>query len=330
MPKFSLPALSLALGLAVISAGFLTAVVTAPTAPSGPCVAPYGPGKASALVSIVNQANGEPGVSFPTPLKTTGPQLSILAEGSGRPAYAGGYIDFDVTVFLGENLEFLTSSPYDPNNPLRRAIDPAGEDFFAAALECATPGSRLALTATVEDMFGTISEDDQIKNASTIVAIVDVHDTFPQRAYGSTRLAQSGLPTVVNTPEGVHGLSFPNAPIPTELRVSVLKQGTGVGIQDGSLVTAHFTGAVWNTRKIFASSFERELPLLLLVTDQRNTADGNGVIPGLAQALIGKTVGSQVLISVPPELGYLPGQAPFGVPEGATLVYVFDILGVTQ
>jgi hypothetical protein len=37
-----------------------------------------------------------------------------------------------------------------------------------------------------------------------------------------------------------------------------------------------------------------------------------------------------VLISVPPDVGYPPGMAPTGVPDGATLVYVFDILGVTQ
>jgi len=38
-------------------------------------------------------------------------------------------------------------------------------------------------------------------------------------------------------------------------------------------------------------------------------------------------VGSQVLISIPQELGDTAGQAPFGRPDGATLVYVFDILG---
>ncbi|MFT6973529.1 MAG: FKBP-type peptidyl-prolyl cis-trans isomerase, partial [Pontimonas sp.] len=47
-------------------------------------------------------------------------------------------------------------------------------------------------------------------------------------------------------------------------------------------------------------------------------------------ALIGQTVGSQVLVSVPPTEGYSPGTAPSGVPPGATLVYVFDILGVTN
>jgi len=45
---------------------------------------------------------------------------------------------------------------------------------------------------------------------------------------------------------------------------------------------------------------------------------------------VGQNVGSQVLVSVPPQLGYAPGGAPAGVPDGATLVYVLDIVGVSN
>jgi peptidylprolyl isomerase len=138
------------------------------------------------------------------------------------------------------------------------------------------------------------------------------------------------MPTVVQTDDGVHGISFPNAPLPTELRVSVLKQGDGVAIQEGDFVTTHFTAAVWNTREIFNTSFERGIPLTLVARDSFTTGEGLGVIPGVAQALIGQTVGSQVLVAIPPSLGYPAGAAPAGVPEGATLVYVFDILGTSK
>jgi hypothetical protein len=327
MPKFSFAGLVLALGSVIIAAGFLTGLVTTQSTPDGPCQSPYSAGKASALVSIVAADDGEPGVTFPTPLRTTGRELSVLEQGSGMPAYAGTYVDFDVTVFLGENLEYLTGSSFDPQNPIRREIEDESGDFFGGVLECQEPGTRLAVTTTVEDIFGPIQDDEFLQNSSTVVAIIDVHQTYPMKAEGRNRLPQSGLPTVVTTQEGVHGLSFPNAPIPTELRVSVLKQGMGPAISEGDFVTAHFTGAVWNTREIFVTSFDRGIPLSLSVINQSTAPDGVGVIPGLAQALIGQTVGSQVLISIPPELGYPAGQAPFGVPEGATLIYVFDILG---
>jgi peptidylprolyl isomerase len=184
------------------------------------------------------------------------------------------------------------------------------------------------VTTTAEDVLGPIEADGVFTKESTVVLVLDIYQTYPRKANGRARLPQSGMPTVVQTDQGVHGLSFPNAPIPTELRVSVLKQGDGVAIQEGDFVTTHFTGAVWNTREIFSTSFEQGNPLSLVARDSFTGGDGVGVIPGLAQALIGQTVGSQVLVSVPPSLGHPAGRAPVGVPDGSTLVYVFDILGI--
>jgi peptidylprolyl isomerase len=294
------------------------------------CESPYQPGKASALVEASTSSEGAVGASYPTPLKTTGRELSVLIPGDGEPAFDEGFVDFDLNVFLGSTGEFITASDYAPGNPVRRVVDSTSDDFFSTVLECQLPGSQIVITTTVEDVFGPIEGDESISNESTIVLVVDVHQTYPQKADGDLRLPLSGMPTVVQTDDGVHGISFPNAPLPTELRVSVLKQGDGVAIQEGDFVTTHFTAAVWNTREIFNTSFERGIPLTLVARDSFTTGEGLGVIPGVAQALIGQSVGSQVLVAIPPSLGYPAGAAPAGVPEGATLVYVFDILGTSK
>lgn len=297
------------------------------------CDYPYQPGSASALVAVTNSDEGVPQASFPTPLEGTGRELSVVQEGAGEPVRKDGFVDFDVKVFLGTTGEYLTGSVYEAGNPVRRVIDDSSEDFFSAVLECQKPGSQVVVTTTVEDVFGPFEGDEFLANESSIVVVVNVHQTYRNKANGSPRFPQSGMPTVVQTDEGVHSLSFPNAPIPTELRVSVLKQGDGVAIQEGDFVTTHFTGAVWETQEIFNTSFQRGIPLTLVARaltagDSFAAGAGDGVIPGLAQALIGQAVGSQVLVSVPPSLGYPAGQAPAGVPDGATLVYVFDILGI--
>jgi peptidylprolyl isomerase len=308
------------------------AVVVGSIAASFPeaCESPYQPGKASRLVEVTSPDGEAAQASFPTPLKTTGRELSVVQEGAGEPARTDGFVDFDVNVFLGATGEYVTGSEYQPGNPVRRVIDESSEEFFSVILECQKPGSQVVVTTTVEDVFGAVEDDELIEGDSTIVLVVDVHQTYPNKANGSARLPQSGMPTVVQTDEGVHGLSFPNAPIPTELRVSVLKQGDGAAIKEGDFVTTHFTAAVWNTREIFNTSFERGIPSSLVARDSFTAGDGVGVIPGLAQALIGQTVGSQVLVSIPPSLGYPAGQAPAGVPDGSTLVYVFDILGISK
>lgn len=325
MAKFSLA--PTAVGASVVLVVGVIAIGSVALANPSDCELTYQPGKASSLVTTQPSEEGGVTASFPTPLRTTGREMSVIIPGEGAPAEVGGALDFDVSAFLGSTGEFITATSYQPRNPSRRVIDPESDDFIASTLECAKPGSTLVATTTIEDLFGPIPEDDLVKNDSTVVVVIDVHNTYPSKAQGSSRLPQSGMPTVVLSPEGVHGVSFPNSPAPTELRVSVLKQGAGQAIRDGDFVTAHVTGLTWNIQKVFISSFDNGSPLSLVATDITQTSDGQGVIPGLAQALIGQTVGSQVLVSVPPLLGYPAGQAPPGVPDNATLVYVFDILG---
>jgi FKBP-type peptidyl-prolyl cis-trans isomerase len=53
----------------------------------------------------------------------------------------------------------------------------------------------------------------------------------------------------------------------------------------------------------------------------------DAVVPGFAEALEGQTVGSQVMVVIPPDQGY--GEEGQGaIPGGSTLVFVIDILGL--
>ena len=76
----------------------------------------------------------------------------------------------------------------------------------------------------------------------------------------------------------------------------------------------------WNTGEIFDSSWQRGAPA---------TFPTDGVIQGFRDALVGQTVGSQVIAIIPPDLGYGPQG---GTPDGSigaedTIVFVVDILG---
>ena len=53
----------------------------------------------------------------------------------------------------------------------------------------------------------------------------------------------------------------------------------------------------------------------------------DGVVEGFAQALEGQTVGSQIMVVVPPEFGY-GDAAQASIPANSTLVFVIDILGL--
>ena len=79
-----------------------------------------------------------------------------------------------------------------------------------------------------------------------------------------------------------------------------------------------YTGVKWSDGSVFDSSWENGAPASFQTT---------GVVDGFRQALEGQTVGSQVLVVIPPALGYGEGEINDDDLVGETLVFVVDILG---
>ncbi len=107
------------------------------------------------------------------------------------------------------------------------------------------------------------------------------------------------------------------APPPTELVVQPLITGTGPAVESGQNVTFQYSGWLWDGTP-FDSSWENGSPFT-------TTIGAGQVIQGWDQGLVGQPVGSQVLLVIPPALGY--GDTEQGaIPAGSTLVFVVDIL----
>lgn len=115
-------------------------------------------------------------------------------------------------------------------------------------------------------------------------------------------------------------LNFPDADAPADLHVTVLTQGDGQLVEAGDSVAVHYLGQVWGG-KVFDNSYDRGQPLSFQL--------GVGmVIRGWDDGLTGQRVGSRVLLSIPPELGYgARGVPQAGISGGDTLVFVSDIVG---
>jgi peptidylprolyl isomerase len=81
-----------------------------------------------------------------------------------------------------------------------------------------------------------------------------------------------------------------------------------------------YTGVIWRTKKVFDSSWTRKQPY--------TTPIGVGqVIKGWDTGLVGQTVGSRVLLVVPPADGYgSAGSSAAGIKGTDTLVFVVDII----
>jgi peptidylprolyl isomerase len=116
-------------------------------------------------------------------------------------------------------------------------------------------------------------------------------------------------------------LTFPDAAAPAELEVVVLSRGNGDLVEAGDDLVVHYLGQSWGGH-VFDNSYDRGSSIGFLI--------GVGaVIGGWDEGLVGQQIGSRVLLSVPPHLGYGDRGVPAaGIKGGDTLVFVVDIVGV--
>ena len=313
-----------ALLLATALAGSLVAC----TSPFGSdvCVPVVPEGANAGLVAASGAFGSAPTVDFPTPLRSETPQSAVIDAGDGEQIAAGQVVDFQVSLFSAVSGDLITQSSYDDAQaPLRRTAG-ADIDLLAESLQCATVGSRFAVTGTVGDVFGGPVDEAGLAETDPVVLVFDVQAAYLGKATGTPQLGASGIPAVVTTPDGIPGVTIPDEDPPTELRAHTLVLGDGAPIAEGDRAVLHYTGLLWDAKTIFDSSWERGAPVTFTIASFED--DPNGVVPGLAAGLIGATVGSQVIVVIPPELGYPEGQSPATIPAGSTMVFVVDILGI--
>lgn len=316
--RFTARPVSLALAAA------LSAVALVGCAPaSSTCVNPFGEGSAS-LVSVSGVLGSPPIVDFPTPFVGRDASTATVIPGSGDVIKSGYYVDFEATVYGGADQAVLTATTYGANDaPSQRIPIEAGSNPISDAFLCQQAGARFTLTGTSGEIFGATSGNGPTDD--TVVVVFDVINVYPRSSSGLPQFAQDGMPAVTSAPDGRPGIAVPSIAPPTELRISTLTKGDGPVVSEGQTVVVHYTGVLWGGG-VFDSTWEMNRPADLVAQSYIDNA-GVGVVPGFAKALIGQTIGSRVLVAIPPSEGYPAGQEPASIPANATMIFVIDILG---
>lgn len=305
--------------------------LTACQAPAGSldgCVPALSSGAASGQVNV-EPAEGAPSVDFEIPLVSEGDQ-STHTGGEGQRVGDGDVVDADYVVYSGKTGDLITSSYAQPGSQAPAAealrLTAGGDSPLSQAVSCAATGSSIVLTTTVESLFGAgaASPELDISPADTAVVVLDVTGTYPGRAEGNARPGQQGMPAVTLATDGTPGVTFPGSPAPAELTVMQSIEGSGEPVAEGDSVLVHYTGIIWETEEVFDSSWERGNPAVM-------TIDDASLIPGFVDAVVGQPIGSQVVVSIPQELGYNdPTTRPASIPEGSHLLFVIDILSAVE
>jgi peptidylprolyl isomerase len=146
-------------------------------------------------------------------------------------------------------------------------------------------------------------------------------ETAVPRASGEPVTPEAGLPAVTLDDVGAPSIEPVAGDPPTGLVVQTLIKGPGEPVAEGAEITAQYAGWLWDGSP-FDSSWSRGGEPFTAALAQ------GSLIDGWVQGLAGQTVGSQVLLIIPPELAY--GDQDNGtIPANSTLVFVVDILAAS-
>ncbi|WP_229131920.1 FKBP-type peptidyl-prolyl cis-trans isomerase [Bifidobacterium mizhiense] len=264
-------------------------------------------------VSASGKLGSKPDISFKTPFKVENQTHQVIQRGDGEVIRDGDRV-CTRSLALDAKTGKVINSTWDKSSPecsivISKKSIPAYYDTFK--------GLKVNSTVAVgidESGSGTSSQ----ATSSYIMAL-----TFVSRSKNLTRAEgqkvtdlPSDLPKISLNDKGKPSLDFNGYQPKGGLVVQPLIKGKGAKVGQHQSVSANYTGWLASNGKQFDSSWDR---------GQASDFSLDQVVKGWQQGLAGQTVGSQVLLIVPPELGY-GSQQQQKIPANSTLIFVVDIL----
>jgi peptidylprolyl isomerase len=278
--------------------------------PSSTAAAPSAADVASlAAVKVDGPFGSAPTITLTQPFTVSTTVARVVTPGTGEDLKKGQALQIN---YVGVN--GTDGSAVGGNYTTKPDVFVLGEADLMAAINDVLVGQKVGVRALVAVVDTT--------NKTTTVLSMDVTSakTILTRAEGTAVAPVAGLPVVTLAADGKPSVTLPAATKPTTLVIQDLITGAGAAVQTGQTITVHYIGWIWDGTK-FDSSWDKGSTF--------STPIGSGeVIKGWETGLIGKAVGSQVLLVVPPDQGY--GTSANGpIPGGSTLVFVVDILNAS-
>lgn len=286
------------------------------------CVRPVSP-ETELPASVTGAFGSEPELDAYTPVHADETVWTDAIEGEGLALTASDQLVLaDIVLFDGTTGERLGGTLFDGDVKQARLLSEWTKTFpgLEESLECAREGSRVLTLLPSGSLPAEAADGLGLTKDATAILSVDLQKVYLAKADGADQfVTDNGLPSVVRAPDGRPGIIVPDSAPPTDLKVAVLKKGGGAEVTGDVPVRVAYTGVLWDDKSEFDSSWGKAPVSFSL----------DNVVTGFGDGLRGQTVGSQILIVVPPELGY--GDTANGaIPANSTLVFVVDILGLDE
>jgi peptidylprolyl isomerase len=282
---------------------------------------------AAPAVAVSGAFGKAPTITIPAQKPASSLTVKTLIHGTG-PALAttdAFVVNYTVDIWNGKShrLAYSSFAPPKPTLFASQTLLPG----LKKALVGQKIGSRVLAVIPPKDGFGTSGQPQSgIKGTDTLVFVVDLIKNFAANASASGQQVSSGggaLPKVTATAGAAPKIKVPSSKPPAKLVTKVLVKGTGPAIKANQTVVVQYVGAIWRTGKVFDASWKRAQPFGFTIA-----ANPSQAIPGWNTGLLGQTVGSRVMLVIPPADGFgKSGNSQVGIKGTDTLVFVVDILG---
>jgi peptidylprolyl isomerase len=277
-----------------------------------------------------------PTLTFKTkPMSVKETTVKVVRQGTGATVTKADLVTFNVAVYNGKDGKEIESSFGKPQPARADLSDPTFISGLTKGLVDQKIGSRVLVALPPAEVAGLGVPG--VGPTDTVVFLFDLISatTAPPKsapsakpgppplksATGAAVPPKAGLPTAIvdATNSKAAQITIPKTAAPTTLIVQPLIKGAGPVVKTGQSITVHYTGVLWKDGSKFDASGDRGEPF--------TTAIGVGqVVTGWDKGLVGQTVGSRILLVIPPADGYGAKGSPPKIGPTDTLVFVVDIL----
>jgi FKBP-type peptidyl-prolyl cis-trans isomerase len=314
--------------LAIIAVPLLASLVIAGCGSSKPASTPASSAttnpNANASITVAGTFGKTPTVTIPKSKADNKLTVKTIIQGTGATLTKSDVMATNFVLYFWQGTSSSLKANTFTSNP--QVIGGTMLPGLESALIGKKVGSRILAVIPPAEGYGTSGNSQLgITGSTTLVFVIDLVKSYPDTASASGTQESTGggtLPTVSAKTGSGPTVTIPSSKPPTALVAKTLIKGNGPKVVKGQYVIAQYTGLIWRTKKVFDSSWTTGSPFGFVIG-----ASPEQVIPGWDAGLAGQTVGSRVMLVIPPKEGYgSAGQSQAGITGTDTLVFVVDII----
>ncbi|MDF7663324.1 FKBP-type peptidyl-prolyl cis-trans isomerase [Bifidobacterium sp. ESL0763] len=263
-------------------------------------------------VTASGQLGKKPKISFHTPMQVVNNSYAVLQKGDGATIGDGDRVCTQgVSLNAKDGSEMM--STWEKGTPDCSIV--INKKSLNSMYYNLLKGQKINTTVA----FGV--NDGNKSSTSYIMALTLVSKSKADMRAKGEKVADvpADLPKVTLASNGAPSIDFNGYQPGGSLVAQTLIRGNGKKVTANDTVDVHYTGWVMGKDgkpSQFDSSWSKGAPVQLSLQQ---------VVKGWTQGLAGQTVGSQVLLVIPPDLGY-GDKAQDKIPANSTLYFVVDLL----